>query len=70
MKNKISERLKGLIDEEKITINKLATELNVAYSVVYNWIHGNSTPNADYIIAICDYFHISSDYLLGITDNY
>ena len=70
MKNKISERLQGLLNEEKMPIIKLAAELGVAYSVVYNWVHGNTTPNADYIIAICDYFHVSSDYLLGISDNY
>ena len=30
---------------------------------------GKTTPNADYIIKLSAYFGVSSDYLLGITDN-
>lgn len=70
MKNKIAERLKELLMEEKITVNKLATDLGISNSVVYYWVNGKTTPNADYIIAIADYFNISTDYLLGRTDAY
>ncbi len=68
--NKINERLTSLIKEEKITVNKLAKDLGIANSVVYNWVNGKTTPNADYIIAICDYFKICADYLLGRKDYY
>ncbi len=70
MKNKIAERLKSLLNEEKITVNKLATDLGVANSVVYYWVQGKTTPNADYIIAIADYFNVCADYLLGRKDIY
>lgn len=70
MKNKIAERLKDLLMEEKITVNKFATDLGISNSVVYYWVQGKTTPNADYIIAIADYFNISSDYLLGRIDSY
>lgn len=70
MKNKIAERLQSLIQEENITANKLATILNVSNSVVYYWLKGKTTPNADYIIAICEYFNICADYLLGRKDFY
>ncbi len=66
MKNKIAERLKYLIQEKQITANKLATILEVANSVVYYWIRGNTTPNADYIIKIALYFNVTTDYLLGL----
>lgn len=68
MKNKISERLKNLLNEENITVNKLAADLNVSNSVVYYWVQGKTTPCADYIMAIASYFNVSSDYLLGLTD--
>lgn len=70
MKNKIAERLQSLIQEEGITINKLATDLGISNSVVYYWVQGKTTPNADYIIAISDYFNICADYLLGRKDIY
>lgn len=68
MKNKISERLKNLLNEEQITVNKFAAELNVSNSVAYYWVQGKTTPNADYIIAIARYFNVSADYLLGLSD--
>ena len=68
MKNKISERLKNLLNEENIPVNKLAADLNVSNSVVYYWVQGKTTPGADYIMAIASYFNVSSDYLLGLTD--
>ena len=66
MGNKISERLKELIDYNQITSYRLSQALNVSKSVVHYWLNGKTTPNADYIIAICQYFGVSSDYLLGL----
>lgn len=70
MKNKIAERLTSLLNKEKITANKLAKDLGVSNSVVYYWVQGKTTPNADYIIEISDYFNICADYLLGRKDIY
>ena len=66
MKNKIAERLKELISFNQITSYKLSVDLKVSKSVVHYWLTGKTTPNADYIIALANYFGISSDYLLGI----
>ncbi len=70
MKNKVAERLKSLLEEEKITPNKLASELGISNSMVYYWLEGKTSPNADYIIAISDYFNVCADYLLGRKDFY
>lgn len=69
MTNKIKERLNDLIQEYNITSYKLSTDLNVSRSVVHYWLTGKTTPNADYIIKLCEYFSISADFLLGISDN-
>lgn len=66
MKNKIAQRLRELIDYNQITSYKLSQDINVSKSVVHYWLNGKTTPNADYIIAICQYFGVSSDYLLGL----
>lgn len=70
MKNKIAERLTELLQERNISANKLASDLQIANSVVYYWLKGKTTPNADYIIAIADYFNVCADYLLGRKDIY
>lgn len=70
MRNKISERLNCLLQEENITVNKLSTDLGISNSVVYYWVQGKTTPNADYIIAIADYFNVCTDYLQGRKDQY
>ncbi|MGN1040517.1 MAG: helix-turn-helix domain-containing protein, partial [Candidatus Fimimonas sp.] len=68
MKNKIAERLRSLIEEENITAYKLAKDIGVSGSVVKYWLDGKTTPNADYIIKLSDYFGICADYLLGRKD--
>lgn len=68
MKNEIAERLKSLMDEERISAYKLAKDLSVSQSVVGYWLKGKTTPNADYIVALCEYFGVSADYLLGLKD--
>lgn len=65
---KISERLNELIVEKGITAYKLSQDLGVSKSVVHYWLIGKTTPNAEYIIKLCNYFSCSADYLLGISD--
>ena len=70
MKNKIAERLKSLMEEEGISGYQLAKDLNVSRSLISYWLNGATTPNADYIIALSDYFDICADYLLGRQNHY
>ncbi|MBQ3047193.1 MAG: helix-turn-helix transcriptional regulator [Clostridia bacterium] len=69
MKNKISDRLKELLKEKGITSSKLATDLGVSKSVVHYWVNGNTTPNVDYVIKLALYFSVSSDFLLGLSED-
>ena len=68
MSNKIKERLHDLLEEKNITPYKLSVDLHISKSVVHYWLTGKTTPNADYIIKLCEYFNVSSDYILGISD--
>lgn len=69
MKNNISDRLKELLKEKGITSSKLATDLGVSKSVVHYWVNGNTTPNVDYVIKLALYFSVSSDFLLGLSED-
>ena len=46
----------------------LAKKLNVALSTIKSWERNNSSPNYGILVQICKFYHVSSDYLLGITD--
>ncbi|MCI8499844.1 MAG: helix-turn-helix transcriptional regulator [Clostridia bacterium] len=70
MKNKIAERLNTLMDDERISAYKLAKDLKIHQSTISYWRKGQTTPNADYIIALADYFEVCADYLLGRQDWY
>ena len=47
---------------------ELARQLGVTRSSVNAWEMGLSSPTAQYIIGIAEIFHISTDFLLGLTN--
>lgn len=70
-KDSFSDRLKELIDERKEsgqTLRGLAKDLEVSLGVLSDWQNGNKTPRGDSIIKLAQYFEVSADYLLGLTN--
>lgn len=61
------EKIKELADKQGISINKLEEKLGYSRNTIYNL--KTKKPNAERIAEIADYFHVSTDYLLGRTDN-
>ena len=51
--------------EKRLTQAQLASALQTTDDSVYSWEKGRSEPSIEVIRRICDYFDISSDYLLG-----
>lgn len=62
------ERLKSLCKEKSLNISVLLKDLELNPNSIKNWEKGNF-PNIQILIQIADYFHCSTDYLLGRTDN-
>lgn len=62
------ERLRSLLREKGDTITALARELGLSRQAVSLYADGTNIPNAERLCAIADYFHVSTDYLLGRTD--
>lgn len=56
----------SLCKEKNIKPSQLATYINVTPSAITGWKKG-SPPNGERLIAIADYFGVSTDYLLGRT---
>ncbi|HEL1703104.1 TPA: helix-turn-helix transcriptional regulator [Streptococcus suis] len=61
------EKIKELADSHGISINKLEERLGYSRNTIYNL--KTKKPNAERIAEIADYFNVSTDYLLGRTDN-
>lgn len=60
------EKLDDLISQKGTTRNKLLLELNLGKNSFVNWTNRGTLPNGDTIVALAEYFGVSSDYLLGI----
>ena len=61
------EKIKELTQKQGISIQKVAEDLG--YSINYLYTLKEKTPKSDRLQEIADYFHVSTDYLLGRTDN-
>ncbi len=68
MKTKISEKIKDLRIEYKMTQNELATLCNVKQSCVSKWERGATLPDAEMIVKLTEIFNVSADYILCIRD--
>lgn len=60
--------IKQLRKEKKLKQWEIAELFNVDRTTVGKWETGNNKPNADMLVLIADYFGVSTDYLLGISN--
>lgn len=63
----ILDRIRSLANDRKVTLAELERNLNFSNGSLRKW--ETSTPRGDKIEKIADYFNVSTDYLLGRTDN-
>ena len=63
------ERLKSLRTERNIGQNLLAKDLNLSNASISYWETGKQEPCAEAIFKLAQYFDVSADYLLGLTDD-
>ena len=61
------EKIKELALKRGISLQKVAEDLG--YSINYLYTLKEKTPKSDRLKEIADYFNVSTDYLLGRTDN-
>lgn len=61
------EKIKELAKRRGISLQKVAEDLG--FSVNYLYTLKEKTPKSDRLQEIADYFNVSTDYLLGRTDN-
>ena len=65
-----AKRLKELRKEKGITQDKLAEETGLSQGALTHWENGLRSPAAYAVVILAKYFNVTTDYLLGVTDNY
>lgn len=63
----VADKIKLLREKNNLTQSALAKKLNVTRSSVNAWEMGISVPSTALLVDIAKLFHVSTDYLLGIT---
>lgn len=64
----MGDKLKTLRIEKKLTQKQVADRIGLAISAVSSYESGTRYPSYDTLVKLTRIFHVSTDYLLGITD--
>ena len=63
----IYERVQYLAKNQGLSVRELGNKLNIGPTTLYKW--KKRTPKSDILIKVADYFGVSTDYLLGRSDD-
>lgn len=61
-------RLRGLMEEQQVTQKKLAYAIKMRPQTVSLYTTGQSAPDINTLKKIAEFFNVSADYLIGLTD--
>ncbi len=65
----IMKRLKELRKGKHLSQQRLAIDLNVSQATISKYELGQADPDIPTIVQLAEYFHVSADYLLEISDS-
>jgi len=63
------ERMKTIQTDSDIKIRALAPHLNTNEHTLGSYLNGKRTMPYDVLVQFAQYFHVTTDYLLGLTDD-
>ena len=61
-------KLRSLREERKINQQKIAMDLQISQASISKYEVGSAEPDIGTIIKLAEYFNVSADYLLGISE--
>lgn len=64
MNNTFGSKIKILREQNGLSLNEMAKELGIKKSRIGMWESNNSIPRIDVLLKICNYFNVTTDYLL------
>lgn len=65
----IQSNIKMLLYENGMKSKDLANALNIEPATVSRYLNGNRIPTLVFLVAVCDLFDVSLDFLVGLSDN-
>lgn len=65
----IGDKIKELRKKSKITQAELSDSINIGQSTLANFENGKRTIPVDIVIQLAQYFNVSTDYLLGLSNS-
>lgn len=65
MNNYIGKNIKGLRRQKDVTQEELSEYLNVSFQAISKWERGENLPDINMLVALANYFDVSTDELLG-----
>lgn len=63
-------RLKELRNEKNLTQASVANAIHTSQRNIGRWENNEVLPTADFIIRLAEFFNVSTDYLLGLEDDF
>lgn len=70
MNNRFPQLLQELRQSKEVSQARLASDLKYTQSNISCWENGSVEPKATALICIANYFNVSTDYLLGLEDDF
>jgi transcriptional regulator with XRE-family HTH domain len=63
-------KLKELRKEKNLTCKEVADSIGLTKNAITNYEIGFREPSLSVLKALCDFYDVSADYLIGRTDSY
>lgn len=64
----MKDRLKSLRKEKGINQKAVAEAIGITTSAYSNYEQGTREPSLEILVALCKFYEVSADYLLGLED--
>lgn len=61
-------RLENLIEESNLTQRQVSMDLHIASSTLNGYVNNNREPDFATLVRFAQYFNVSTDYLLGLSN--
>lgn len=65
---KWNERIRGLREDNDLTQEEMGKIVKATQKQISNWEIGRNEPPYDILIKYTNYFNVSADYILGLTN--
>lgn len=62
----ICDRIRALREKTGMSARKFAEEMGMKYTTYYGYETGSREPGSDSIVALAQYYNVTTDYILGI----